>query len=392
MVKKRWHRPITEGNMTDNNTRLALLDTYGISPVTGFVPPVDPPRALPPALRDWDEMVTRLPALLQNGGVRAALADLPLHKTDALLSEPDKERALLVLSVLATAWVWGEDAPVSSIPIQIAQPLCTLAKAMRRPPVVHYASMTLQNWTPIDNSKPVSADNARTVVSFLNTVDEDWFFVASLGVELEGVGLINAIHDVVSRSHHGTDQELTVALYDARQGIDAVNVALERVRERCRPHVFYARVRPFLRGWSAPGVVYEGVADEPKEFVGGSAGQSSLLQSIDAVLGVVHDSPQTGAYLTMLRTYMPPGHRRFVEDVEGRTNVRYRLAAGEPALRSAYNDVLAGVVEFRQRHRAMARDFILSPSGMNANELGTGGTELETFLQTATLETAARAV
>lgn len=37
------------------------------------------------------------------------------------------------------------------------------------------------------------------------------------------------------------------------------------------------------------GLVYEGVQDEPMEFSGGSAAQSSLLHCFDELLGVKHE-------------------------------------------------------------------------------------------------------
>ena len=41
------------------------------------------------------------------------------------------------------------------------------------------------------------------------------------------------------------------------------------------------------------GLVYEGVQEEPLEFSGGSAAQSSLLHCFDLLLGVQHE-PQSG--------------------------------------------------------------------------------------------------
>ena len=58
--------------------------------------------------------------------------------------------------------------------------------------------------------------------------------------------------------------------------------------EHCRADIFYHRVRPFLKGWPDDGIVYEGVNEEPKIFIGGSAAQSSLLQTLDAGLGITH--------------------------------------------------------------------------------------------------------
>ncbi len=118
-------------------------------------------------------------------------------------------------------------------------------------------------------------------------------------------------------------------------------------------------------------------------LAGGSAGQSSLIQALDALLGVVHSSP----FLQQMRAYMPVAHRRFITDLEAASQVRARAAAGSAGLRAAYDAALDQVEMFRRRHMALAHDYITKPSGQ-ASAIGTGGTSLTDFLRATRMATA----
>lgn len=95
-------------------------------------------------------------------------------------------------------------------------------------------------------------------------------------------------------------------------------LSLDCMREGCHPFIFYHRVRPFLSGWKdnpilPKGVVYQGVSEEPKQFFGGSAAQSSLIPFLDIGLGLSHTSTKSHDFLSKMREYMPRSHRQFLE-------------------------------------------------------------------------------
>lgn len=130
---------------------------------------------------------------------------------------------------------------------------------------------------------------------------------------------------------------------------------------------------------------------EPRSYVGGSAGQSSLIQAIDALLGIDHGDSATGMYLRGVRAYMPVGHRRFVTDVEKSSRVRTRVLQGPAALRVAYNAAVDQVGLFRHRHIELARDYVTKPSGTTTKK-GTGGTAFAEFLGAAQRHTIANKI
>ena len=366
---------------------MAPLAMYGIDPVTGFAPSEDPLDRLPAEFDAWERVVPIMAPLIRSRRLRSTLRAMPILEVANLRGEREQERALLLLTVFANAWVWGGECADLTIPATISTPLCALAGALDRPPIVHYGSMALRNWRRVDRTLPLSADNVQMAITFLGGVDEEWFFLASLGCELAGAPLLPILRDLVVASQNTDEASLTRLLDDAAQGMSPVLQALERMREWCDPYVFYNRVRNFVTGWPEPGVVYEGVWTEPRRYTGGSAGQSSLIQAIDAALGVLHDGVVTGPFFREMRTYMPREHRRFVEDLAAFSCVRDRVARGGPDLRAAYNRALDVVVRFRAAHRAMAHDYVTAPSGMVPDEKGTGGTTLAQFLDDARYET-----
>lgn len=365
------------------------LAQYDVDPVTGFVPREEPVRALPAPFDAWDALLPAFPALIRSRQLRAALRRLPVLSADDLRGPAETQRAMMLFCHFANAWVWGDVEPDLRIPAPIAVPLCALSERLRRPPIAHYASMTLTNWQLIDPALPLSIDNARTQVQFLGGVDEDWFFIASMGVELAGAPLLAITAETVNTSVNGSDDELATELGAFIDGMRAVHASLHRIREWCDPATYYLRVRPYVTGWPAPGVIYDGVSETPRKLLGGSAAQSSLLQSFDAMLGLAHPDNPAGGYLRTVRNYMPPLHRSFVEDMERDSRVRERVQTGAAHLRTAYNAAIEEIRLFRDAHMQLAHDFILRPSGSMSDAKGTGGTALTAFLGGARDTTAA---
>lgn len=373
---------------SDPPLHLAPLADYEIDPRTGFMPLWEPLLALDSYFAPWDELAPLVGHMIRNRGIRARLDKMPVLDAGRLRSRAAKERGVTLLCVFANAYVWGGAEPATRIPASVAVPLCALCEQLGRQPIVHYASMQLYNWRRIDRSLPLSADNAELLVQFLGGVDETWFYVANFDLELlAGPVLADAYAAVTAAADHDVPS-LTQRLESIARQMPAINTALDRQREWTDPYIFFHRVRPFVTGWPAPGIVYEGVSEAPRQLIGGSAGQSSVIQSLDAVLGVDHPNPRTGSYLRLLRQYMPTAHRRFVDDCERISQIRQRVSqTGGAALRDAYNAALDGVTQFRTLHVRLAHDYIAKPSGMNPDAKGTGGTSFVDFLRDTRRET-----
>lgn len=149
-----------------------------------------------------------------------------------------------------------------------------------------------------------------------------------------------------------------------------------------------------------------------RKYRGGSNGQSSLLQFFDAALSVNHT--RCGNFHTEMRDYMPGPHKRFLDDIESIANIRSYVDSHqeEAELVVAYNEAVAALSGFRDKHIALVTRFIIIParqgrpahftgrkdiasmSDKMASEkpltqelVGTGGTKLIPFLRTSRDET-----
>lgn len=77
-------------------------------------------------------------------------------------------------------------------------------------------------------------------VQFLGGVDEDWFFMGSIGVELAGAPLLPLIHRAAIESRRDDDSALAKTLMRIANGLESVLKALNRMREWSDPHIFYS--------------------------------------------------------------------------------------------------------------------------------------------------------
>lgn len=224
----------------------------------------------------------------------------------------------------------------------------------------------------------------------------------------------------------GDTQTVIDSLRSFKQSMIDIGTLVERMDERCNPQKFYHEIRPFLAGsmsMEAAGLPKGVFYDEGdgkgswRKYRGGSNGQSSLLQFCDAVLSVNH--ARCNGFHAEMRKYMPGPHARFLEDVEAIANIRRYVECQQhnEALLSAFNEAVAALSSFRDKHIALVTRYIIIPSRMGKPAsvthrrdiaslstkmshdkpqtqelLGTGGTKMIPFLRTSRDETSETAV
>ncbi|KAK1838300.1 indoleamine-dioxygenase [Colletotrichum chrysophilum] len=199
--------------------------------------------------------------------------------------------------------------------------------------------------------------------------------------------------------------------------IEKMNDILGRIHERCKPDVFYHRIRPFLRGSrgipSLPrGVFYDkgDMKGEWRGYRGGSNGQSALFHFLDIVLGVRHKPFRSTTSLASgvgtsddffreMVEYMPRHHRRLLSSFATRENLRDLIMStvGKPyyaGLWKAYRTATERLVELRNSHMRIVARYIIVPSRTDRNAeiggdglIGTGSTALIPFLRQSRNET-----
>src|SRR3954447_18590285 len=83
----------------------------------GFLPLEDPLSRLPKPFDAWESVASSLPKLFASDHLRHTLESLPPFPLAAISCDRERERAMLLLSYLGHAYVWGGTAafPGSSV-------------------------------------------------------------------------------------------------------------------------------------------------------------------------------------------------------------------------------------------------------------------------------------
>jgi len=369
------------------------LADYDVDPVRGFLPAEDPLTELPPEFSEWDRLGRELPYLLLTNRVRSTLATMTTPDLSLLTTNGELERAMQILSCLGMAYIWGEQPAVDRLPAALAVPWAAVADRLGRPPIVTHASVVLNNWRRLDPNDGINADNLACIQHFLGGMDEQWFFTATVELEAVGAAALLPLVEAKDGATSGNVGLVVKKLEQMQKVFKKVNVALLRIYERCDPHIFYYRIRPFMAGWNQDGLIFEGVSDTPSKLNGASAAQSSLFQAYDAGLGIEHLHPETQPFLTLMRDFMPLKHRQFVEELGAGESIYDFAQANKkesPQLVEAFNRCIDELDEFRKIHMEVAVRYVLKAAKEGEDGLGTGGTSFVPFLSEARKETKAK--
>lgn len=353
--------------------------------------------------------IAHLPALLITGKAGATLKRLPALSIERLETDGQVERAMLLLSMFASVYVWEGKVPKLTLPHNLAQPLWAVAAKLDRPPMLSYTSLVLHNWrrfgdTAFSDAVPDRFDAVDSQTGhgltleklalqhcFWGGIDEQWFYLISVAIEAAGAAALPALLTAQHAVANNRTDHLVASLQRIHAALTSAHAVLLRLPEKCHPYIFFHRIRQFIGGWPEKGVVYEGVSTIPQSFVGSSAAQSPLLQAIDAGLDIAH-TDEKSAYLHQVRPYMQCGHRRFIHTLATGPSVRdYVTANGadHPTLCDSYNACVNALVRFRKKHLEIAVQYIAqqAPQETEKATLGTGGTPFVPFLSHVRKET-----
>ncbi|MBO9601906.1 MAG: indoleamine 2,3-dioxygenase [Novosphingobium sp.] len=389
--------------------RLADLDTYDMSRERGFLCRHDAAQVeLEGELAEVGRIALRLPEFLPSGEVRRLLdRALPEPVSPAAIERLDDAQARLAMvhySFMVQSYIWGEDEVTARLPASLAVPIVALADRLGRQPLLQYEDYVLNNWAKLDARGAVTLDNIHMIQKFAGGLDEAWFVLVHVAIEAragDALALFGPIVEAAAKGDRARLTELLEGLVDVWADINAI---FGRMTEKCDPHIYFRRVRPYIHGWKdnpavKDGILYEGVAryqNLPQVFRGQTGSQSSIVPSMDALLGVGHAADPLKSYLDELHAYRPPAHRRFIEDV--RTNSRLRAfvdAERGKGLVAAYNGVVEAVAAFRTLHLEYAASYINKQGGRSAGndtEVGTGGTPFMKYLKKHRDETRANLI
>ena len=375
------------------STELRLKD-FDISEVTGFVPSSPPLTSLPEYFSRWEALARNLPALIRERRIREEVHVLPPleFSGQTLISEREWQRAYVLLTFLAQAYIWmeGERGLPDRVPKILAVPWKMTADHLGLAPCITFASTVLYNWKLLDTSGSMDENNLHAVSTFTGTKDESWFYMVDVVLELAAVPGLKAIThaycSVMNHDHQGLAQDLLTV----RDTLKHMLTTLLKMYEQCDPKVFFVKIRPFQAGSKGlqafpAGLLYEGVDPEPMQYHGASAAQSSSVHVFDVFLGGTHTGSDA-EFLQTMRHYMPAKHRDFLEALTHQPSVReYIKQCKDRDLIAGYNGAVEALAKFRSEHVILVTRYIVLQKKHSVNASldlrGTGGTPFMSFLK-----------
>ncbi|XP_067944746.1 indoleamine 2,3-dioxygenase 2-like [Watersipora subatra] len=367
-----------------------IFDQYMISDTYGFLHGLDLPE-LPEKFRVFQNIARNLSTLLEKHQLRSVIDPMPVVSTADLTDYLTMRHAHLVFALLTRGYIWqdGEDGVPPCIPEQLAVPLMDVSKRAEIQPVICHTDMVLTNYIVVDPAKPLALGNMKLRYRLSGDESCDWFFLVTVGVELEAVDALSTILKCQYCIERGMTERVVSLLTELSHIIERIRLCFVRMHEQLDATMFYDVVRPYLNGWHEKGMIYAGVSDEPIKVYGGSAAQCSSIQALDMFLGIHHE-PDKRAFLLKMREYMPPIHSQFLEmlEVSSETKSFVQRHQEDKSLCKAYNSCVQGMVAIRSSHIQMVVKYVTIPAaksrGNNYNTLknqGTGGQNLVPFLK-----------
>lgn len=367
----------------------------------GFLPLQDPLTRLPQPFDEWEGVASGLPKLFASDHIRRTIEALPPFPLEAISGDRERERAMVLLSYLGHAYVWGGGRPAAILPRRLAVPWYLVAERLGRPPVLSYSSYALHNFFRFEPKREIECGNLGLIQNFLGGIDEEWFILIHVEIERRAAAGMAVLHACLDAADAGDADRLEALLARVEASVGSMYESLKRMPEWCDPYIYYHRVRPYIHGWKnhpdlPNGVVYEGVeayGGRPQQLRGETGAQSAIVPSLDAMLGVKHKDDILRTYLMEMRTYMPPDHRAFIESLEARGSVRAFVERSDRArLTELYDACIDGLDRFRSLHLEYAAAYIFRQSqtdDKNPHAVGTGGTPFMQYLAKHRDETAA---
>ena len=375
------------------SSQVVKIEDFGLSEEFGYMQNVDPVTSLPAGNEAWDEMGKNLPKYLMGTDFRKRVKELPPFNLKTLNTEGEIRRAMLVLSYIGMAYQWSDNNPAFIIPERLAKPWYEVGKLVGRPPILSYASYSIDNWYRLDKKGPIECGNIALLQCFLGGQDEEWFILIHIDIEKKAGKALKAIEEAQSAVVANDAEKLEKALTKMRDSIKSMYDVLARMPEKCDPYVYFHRVRPYIFGWKnnpalPDGVIYEGVDEyqgKGQKFRGETGAQSAIVPALDGVLGIEHERDELRDYLMEMRQYMPPKHVKFIEAVENGPSVRdFVNKLNNNALKNVFNECVSLVADFRALHLEYAGTYIHAQAQKtpgNPSAVGTGGTPFMIYLR-----------
>lgn len=289
-----------------------------------------------------------------------------------------------VLHYYAHSTPTSENCTPIRIPRSISIPLVAVSQALGTAPVLTFADVVLWNFELVHPDMPLAADNIRYVNLLSGNETERAFYEASGAIELKGVEMLQIIESFMSLPNTTDTAAVNKIVHDLatlKAIVEDMTKTFAGMRETVDPKAFYWHCRPWWVGAPASGSqkpewIFEGIPTNAIHYTAGpSAGQSSVMHALDLFLDIDHKLAQrrqpapsennkkadTG-FMERMRCYMPGLHREYLERLASSPRNLRSVAQRNPALREAYNDVVAALKRLRDVHIRVVTLYVVTQS------------------------------
>ena len=364
---------------------------FNVSPQYGFLPQFEPLARLPMKYFPVQNLINKLHTELtkEPGAFEREVKNLP-NLTLLVIEENDKQnlqalfRAYTFLSsgyLLAPAHfnkdsngVYGKAHQV--LPRQLAMPLAEVARKLEVFPWLdyHYA-YSLGNYVKKDKEGTLHWNNLDMACSFTGTKDEIGFIMNHVYINEVSPQLVSGIFRALSGEAKPGLEEVLATIRD-------MNERRRTMWEASRPEN-YNDFRAFIMGIEGNedifgnGVVFEGVADEPRKYRGQTGAQDDIIPSLDIFTGIINYYPENmlTKYLLDLRSYRPKCVQEYFKDLESESPLFLeKLEKDELILLLA---IVEQVYAFRNGHHQFVLKYIMKNTKYSK---ATGGTPIISWI------------
>lgn len=278
------------------------------------------------------------------------------------------------------------------LPAQVAQPFVAVAVKMNAYPWLdyHYA-YSLGNFRKKNAAGGLTWENLDMCVQFSGQPDEVGFIMLHVDINQYSPALVGSVMDALYAINQNDIVKAEAALDCNMRTMIEMNARRKEMWKASRWQ-HYNDFRVFIMGIKGneelfgPGVVYEGVWEEPQQFRGQTGAQDDIIPMEDIFSGVINYYPQNELtkYLLDLRTYRPKCIQEFFIDLESTVRRVHSngLAGYLYDVKSVVGLVrLLGILEqvyhFRNGHWQFVQKYIMANTPYAK---ATGGTPITSWL------------
>jgi hypothetical protein len=342
------------------------------------------------------------------------MSDMTLNTLKNVEDVETMQHIYSILTFLVTRYIWSSDeyttaqeknsegseqkfTPHHHLPKYLGWLWHYYAQKLNIKLAVNHFAVDMCNYILIDIDKPITIENIQIVRGALMYDEElyqseQWFYKVHVYFELMAGKSIHNVLNIHSllQSYSTSRKEiftidLTNELIQLRESIVVTRSIIKSMYIGCNTNVFFNTIRIYLSGSNKleeGGIwIYNGDEYVKEIYVGGSAGQSSIVQSWDLCLGIKHESNENDFFVDM-RQYMPYDHAKILNDLDSMpfTLYDYVSQSQNETLITEYNLTIDALLKLRSSHMGLVTHYIvkhvpqLANNSLQDSTEGTGGT------------------